>query len=269
MLNVIRVRKQKGERRVVKSPDDQMTLIEHLAELRQRLVKSVLAIVVGAVGIFAAWDPVLNFLKRPYRSICLSHASFDCKNQFLLNDPLSGFLTRTRVAGWGGVVIALPVIMWQIWRFVVPALHAKEKRYAIPFVLSSVGLFLCGAYIAWWTYPKALEFLIGYAGKDQVVLFTMDKYIRLLTLMVMAFGVGFLFPVLLVFLQLVNVTTPRKLMHWWRQAIVLVLFVAAVITPSGDPYSLFALAVPMWIFYFMAVGVGWLLTRKRLASASE
>ena len=244
----------------LKTPDDKMTLIEHLTELRVRVVRSVLAITVGAVVIFALYDPLLKFLVGPYRDTCAKH-HWTC--QLANIDPLGGFLIRTQIAIWGGVVFALPVLLWQIWRFVVPALHAKEKKYAIPFVVSSVVLFLFGGYIAWFSYPYALEFLIGYAGKETTPLFTVDKYIRLLMLMIIAFGVGFLFPVLLVFLQLVRVLTPRGLMGWWRQAIVLVLVIAAVITPSGDPISLMALAIPMTIFYFMSAGVGWLLLRRK------
>ena len=247
-----------------RTPDDRMTLTEHLAELRSRIMKCMLAVIVGAVALFGPlWEWLRETLRQPYKQVCLSHPAWNCKGEFLLPDPMSGFLTRTRLAGWGGLVIALPVVLWQIWRFVVPALHAKEKRYAIPFVLSSVLLFLFGSYIAWIVYPKSLEFLVSYAGANTVVTFTFDKYTRLLTLMMLAFGTGFLFPVLIVFLQLVNVLTPRKLIGWWRQALVGILVAAAVITPSGDLPSLFGLAIPMWVFYFAAIFIGWLLTRKR------
>jgi len=258
----------KDKRAAVQTPDDRMTLIEHLAELRSRLIKCALAVTVGAVVIFGPlWDRSLEFLRGPYRDICTKHASWKCEGNFLLSEPLSGLLTRTRVAGWAGVVFALPVLLWQLWRFIVPALHAKEKKYAIPFILSSVGLFLFGCYIAWIVYPKSLEFLVGYAGKGVTPIFTADKYIGLLTLMMLAFGVAFLFPVLLVFLQLVNIVTPRRLMGWWRQALVGILVIAAVITPSGDLPSLVAMAVPMEVFYFAAAGIGWLLTRKRPKTA--
>jgi len=206
-------------------------------------------------------------LLDPNRVPLKPDAAWQTAGDFLLSEPLSGLLTRTRVAGWAGVVFALPVLLWQLWRFIVPALHAKEKKYAIPFILSSVGLFLFGCYIAWIVYPKSLEFLVGYAGKGVTPIFTADKYIGLLTLMMLAFGVAFLFPVLLVFLQLVNIVTPRRLMGWWRQALVGILVIAAVITPSGDLPSLVAMAVPMEVFYFAAAGIGWLLTRKRPKTA--
>ncbi len=257
-----------GAKPIARTPDDRMTLTEHLGELRSRIIKCMLAITVGAVGLFSFYDPFLNFVTGPYRDVCRAHVKWKCDGGAVITDPLQGFLTRTRISGWGGLVLALPIVLWQVWRFVVPALHANEKRYAAPFIISSVGLFLFGGYIAWLVYPKSLEFLIGYSGPNVTPLFTVDKYVRLLTLMFLAFGTGFLFPVLLVFLQLVNVLTPRKLLAWWRQAIVGILVLAAVITPSGDLFSLFGLAIPMWVFYFAAILVGAILTRKRRRAAA-
>lgn len=247
--------------------DDRMTLTEHLAELRARIIKSLLALVIGAALVFAFYNRVLNFLSQPYFDFCESLKGKSTCTGFLALDPLEPFLTRTRISMWGGIIIGLPVILWQIWRFVVPGLHAKEKKYAAPFVVSSVLLFLFGSLIAYWILSKSLEFLINWGGADFQVSFTIEKYIRLLTLMMLAFGTGFLFPVLLVFLQLVRVLTPRKLLGWWRHATVLIILAAAVITPSGDVFSLFGLAVPMWIFYWAAILIGWLATRKKDAPA--
>jgi sec-independent protein translocase protein TatC len=244
----------------VASNSETMTLIEHLTELRQRIVKSVLAIAIGAAIVFLLFNPILRFLRQPFDDICLRN-HYPCSLQ--ATDPLDPIATRMKIAGYGGIVLALPVLLWQVWRFVVPALHAKEKKYAVPFIATSIALFALGASIAYWTLGKALEFLINWSGENIAANYTIGKYVRLVTLMMMAFGGGFLFPVLLVFLQLVGVLTPKALIGWWRQAIVLIIVVAAVITPSGDPYSLFALAVPMWIFYFMSAGIGALVTRNR------
>jgi sec-independent protein translocase protein TatC len=168
---------------------------------------------------------------------------------------------------YGGLLIALPVIMWQVWRFIVPALKSNEKRYAIPFIVSSVVLFLLGCVLAYLTLEKALEFLISWAGSDVEAFFQVSKYIRLVTLMAFAFGVGFQFPVLLVFLQLAGVLTPQQLLGAWRYAIVGIVVLAAVITPSGDPISLAALAGPMLVLYFIAAGIG--LIAQRRAAARE
>jgi len=255
------------------SPDGTMTLTEHLAELRQRIIRAALAVIVGMIAIFAFYDQVLRFLRQPYDRLCEADPEF-CGlaatggvPSLLITDPVEGLSTRVRIAMYGGLLIALPVIMWQIWRFVVPALKANERRYAIPFIASSVSLFLLGCVLAYMTLEKALEFLISWSGQDVENLFQVSKYIRLVTLMAFAFGVGFQFPVLLVFLQLVGVLTPQQLLGAWRYAILGIVVLAAVITPSGDPISLTALAAPMLVLYFVAVAIG-LIAQRRSRAAS-
>ena len=269
----VKEKKPKGDKRKAKSAEadpveDRMTLTEHLRELRSRIVKSVLAVALGALLVFIFYNQVLGFLKRPYIDFCSTQKN-KCVANFLATDPLGPILVRTSISAWGGVVLALPVVLWQVWRFVVPGLHAKEKKYAAPFILSSVLLFAFGAAIAYWLLSKSLQFLISWAGPGFTVAFSVDKYIRLLTLMMLAFGTGFLFPVLLVFLQLVGVVTPRTLVKYWRHATVAVIVVAAVITPSGDLFSLFGLAIPMWIFFWASIGIGAILRRNKGGASDE
>jgi sec-independent protein translocase protein TatC len=264
---------RRGER-PEQSPDGTMTLTEHLGELRQRIIRAALAILVGMIAIMAFYDQVLGFLLEPYDRLCKSDADY-CglasaggSPSLVITDPVEGLATRFRIAMYGGLLIALPVIMWQIWKFVVPALKANEKRYAIPFIVSSVSLFLLGCTIAYLTLEKALQFLIAWAGHDVESLFQVSKYVRLVTLMAFAFGVGFQFPVLLVFLQLVGVLTPQQLLSAWRYAILGIVVAAAVITPSGDPISLTALAAPMLVLYFVAVGIGFIAQRRSRAASA-
>ncbi|MGI9646721.1 MAG: twin-arginine translocase subunit TatC, partial [Ilumatobacteraceae bacterium] len=139
-------------------------------------------------------------------------------------------------------------------------------QYAVPFVLSSVLLFAAGGALAYITVGRALEFLSEWAGEDVNEIFTVDSYVALIGLMIFAFGIGFLLPVLLVFLQLAGVVTPRQLLKSWRYATVGVFVLAAVITPSGDPITLTMLGVPLLILYFLAALIGWLLVRRRSAA---
>ena len=156
----------------------------------------------GAVLVFLFYDPILSFLQGPYTSWCADHTGRCASNgDFIITGPLDGFAIRIKVAGWGGLIVALPVVLWQLWRFITPGLHPKEKRYAIPFMLSSLALFLFGALIAWLTLPLALDFLISFSGSTVAPLFTPNSYISLVMLMMVAFGAGFLFPVVLVFLR--------------------------------------------------------------------
>lgn len=253
-------------------PAGPMSLIDHLAELRMRIIRSGLAVLIGAVLVVAFYDTVLGWLTEPYGDLCRRQPEGYCGSSFdeatqevrlVFLDPVEGLTTRLRVSFYGGIVLALPVLLWQLWRFVVPALHKTEKRYAVGFVASSVTLFLLGGFIAFTTLERALEFLIDWAGADVEGVFQVAPYIRLVTLMVVAFGVGFTIPVMLVFLQLLGVLTPQVLLGAWRYAIVGTFLVAAAITPSGDPISLLALSVPMVVLYFVAILIGRLVQRRR------
>jgi sec-independent protein translocase protein TatC len=247
----------------LETPDDRMTLTQHLTELRTRVIRSLLAVIVGIILMLAFYDQVLKFMRRPYEELCKTNQKLNCELQFL--GPTEGFTTRLSICTYGGIILAMPVILWQIWRFIVPALHAKEKKYAIPFILSSIILFLMGGAVAYLTLTPALDFLISWAGSDVQANFQVSKYVSLFGLMIAAFGVTFEFPVLLVFLQLVGVLSPQTLMKQWRYAIVIIFVIAALITPSGDPYSMMAMAAPMSIFYGVAVLIGRVAQKRKQA----
>ncbi len=241
---------------------DTMTLTEHLAELRVR-IRAGLAVILASLVIIAFYQEVYDFLVRPYLDLSASKPDGFCPGELNAFSPTEGFSARLRVGMYGGIFVALPVILWQIWRFVVPALEAREKRYAIPFVLSSVVLFCAGGALAYFTVGRALEFLISWSGSEVNQVFAIEKYFALVGFMVFAFGIGFLLPVLLVFLQLVGIVTPRQLIAGWRYAIVGIFCLAAVITPSGDPVTLLTLSIPMGLLYFVAVGIGFIAGRRK------
>ncbi len=240
-----------------------MSIMEHLNELRMRIIRCVLAVAIGFCVFLAFYDPIKSFLTQPYRNLCRARPDFKCDGSLYSLGPLDGFGARMKLCAYGGIVIALPVILWQIWRFVVPALSKKEKRYAVPFISSTIILFGVGCWLAYWTLDKALEFLIAWSGTDVTSTFQVTKYVMLVVLMMLAFGVGFLSPVLVVFIQLAGLVTPKTLIKQWRYAIMIIFVTAAVITPSGDPISMMALAVPLTVLYLLAVLTGWLLVRKR------
>jgi sec-independent protein translocase protein TatC len=173
-----------------------------------------------------------------------------------VTDPLEGFAVRVKVTGYVGIALAMPVILWQLWRFITPGLYSHERRLALPFVASTLLLFALGAGIAYWTMPKALQFLGNIGGKDLVQIYSPTKYFQLITYMMLAFGAGFEFPIILVFLQMAGILTSAQLRSWRRYAVVVIFVVVAVATPSGDPYSLFALSVPMCLFYEGSIVVG-------------
>jgi sec-independent protein translocase protein TatC len=257
------LRRAKERKVPLATKNDNMTLTQHLAELRMRLIRCLLAIVLFGVLVFVLYDPwIQDFLFHPYREVCAANPNFGCNGNPVLITPLGGFTTRMKVAGWGGFILAMPLILWQVWRFIVPGLEAKEKHYARPFILSTIALFLFGAFVAYITLEPALQWLISYAGQATAA-FTPESYVSLVGLMMAAFGAGFLFPVLLVFLQLAGVLSYKQLLGWWRYATVVIAVIAAVITPSGDPISMLALGIPMFLLYWISVGIGWLVSRRR------
>ena len=234
-----------------------MTIVEHLGELRKRIVISILAVTAGAVLVFVFYDTVLDFLVGPYSKITEGTrrcGSEGCK--LIVTDPIEGFMVRLKVATYGGFVVSLPVVLFQVWRFVTPGLEPKEKRYAIPFIVSSIVLFLFGGFVAWATFPKALDFLVKVGGGSVETFFAAGKYLSLISLMMVAFGAAFEFPILLIFLMLARVIDTSQLRRARRYSLVGITVLAAVITPSQDPYSLFFMAGPMYLFYEAAILIG-------------
>lgn len=240
----------------------QMSFWDHLGELRSRLIKSILAVALGGAVVFAAYNQVLDWLVRPYCQ-ALEGASPGQQCSLIITDVLEGFRTRVRVAIYGGIALAMPVILWQLWRFVTPALYPRERRYAVPFVVSGVILFALGAGLAYWSLARAIDFLITVSGEDVETLLRPGPYLSFVVFMMLAFGVAFEFPIVLMFLQLAGIIEPDQLSAVRRYAIIGIVVLVAVITPSGDPITLGALAIPLYVFYELSIVAGRLLTRSR------
>jgi sec-independent protein translocase protein TatC len=237
-----------------------MTLFEHLAELRNRLLISVIAIFVFAVAMWFIYDHVIHFMEEPYCNFIRHHRSkgvSGCK--LVTNGPLEGVSTRIKICGYGGLTLAAPVWLWEVWRFITPGLHKNEKRYILPFVSSAVVLFAMGVTVAILVFPKALQWLIDVGGTGVVPLFSPSKYFTLYALMCVIFGAVFTYPLFLVFLEIAGVVPSATWRRWRRPAIVVICIVAAVITPSSDPFSFLAMAIPMLIFYEASIILGRIL----------
>lgn len=240
--------------------DSRMSLMEHLIELRTRIIRCAIAVAVGAVAGWLLYFPVLHLMMDPLRELS---GNPNVKDTFLSQDPLEIFLLRIKMSAYLGLMLAMPFLLWQLWRFIAPGLYQNERRYAAAFVASASFLFGLGAAIAFFTLPQALKFLQSMGGDDVVYQYSAQKYLMLIVYMMIAFGIGFEFPIVVVFLQLVGIVTPQQLSQFRRFAIVIIFVVAAVITPSADPISLFALALPMCVFYEVSILIGRLAKRRQ------
>jgi sec-independent protein translocase protein TatC len=225
--------------------DGRMSLVDHLAELRLRLALGLGAIVVAAVGVFIFWDPVYDFLRQPYcdtqvgRENCNLHAF----------GPFEQFKVRLRVAFLGGIVLAAPVWLYQLGAFITPALHRNEKRYAAGFLGASLVLFAAGTVFAYLTIARGLDFLLRMGGDDVDTLISIQSYLSFVTLCLVAFGVAFLFPVVVTFLNLVGIFPAAKMKSWRRGMIVAIFIASAFITPSQDPITFTIMAIPLVLLY--------------------
>jgi sec-independent protein translocase protein TatC len=241
----------------VSEPDGgRMTVVEHLAELRHRIIVCLLAVAGGAVIAFILFPQILHWMEAPLKHVLPKE---DAK--LIITGPLEGFAVRLKVAAYGGIIAASPVILWQTWRFVTPGLYTREKKYAVPFVVSSLILFAAGGVVAVITLKPALNFLLKVGGSGLRPLLKVNDYLTLIFLMIVAFGISFEFPLLLVFLLIARVITTAQLSRWRRAMAVGIVAFAAVITPSQDPISLFAMAVPLYLLYEASIIIGKVLKR--------
>jgi len=236
--------------------DGRMTVVDHLAELRYRIMVSIAAVAVGAIICFIFASPIIGWFLDFYRN-----ATHGRRNHFIFTGPIDAFATRLKVATYGGIVLAAPVWLWQLWRFITPGLNPKEKKYAVPFLIASICLFALGGVVALFTLEPALHFLLGAGGSNLKPLLTADKFLSLVALMIVAFGIAFEFPVVLMFLLIARVVNTQQLRKWRRWAIVGIFAFAAIITPSQDPYSLFLMAIPLCIFYEACIIIGRIMKR--------
>jgi sec-independent protein translocase protein TatC len=225
-----------------------MSMMEHLTELRQRLIYSLVGFLALSIVAFIFFNEISDFLLRPLCDLPPDKLGPNgCRLVF--TSAMEPIGVRLKVTAMTGIVAASPLWLYHLWAFVVPGLTSQEKKYAFPFVASSIMLFLVGASFAYLTLATALKFLIGFGGENLIPFFTANEYLNFVGLLIMAFGVVFELPLLLYFLGLAEVVTVESLRRYRRHAIVGIVIVAAVATPSQDPYTMLAMSVPLYLLY--------------------
>lgn len=239
--------------------------MEHVRELRNRLLKAVLGIVVATALAWFVFDPVWDFIKQPF---CHLHQPEQFRSQctLVVNGIFDAFFLKLRVSFILGLVLSCPVWLWQLWAFVAPGLHRRERRWAYLFVGAAVPLFALGAVVSYVFLDKGLSVFLGFAPSSVVALISVKEYLHYFTTTLLVFGLSFEFPLLLIMLNLARVLTYERLRGWWRAMILGIFVFAGVITPTQDMFTMTVMALFMCMFYGAALLFARAHDRRRPAS---
>jgi sec-independent protein translocase protein TatC len=241
-----------------------LTLMEHLRELRYRVFVSSIAVVIGLSisAIFA--NDVIDFLEQPAKD----RAPADFQFQFI--EPFENFVTYFRVALLGGLIIGMPMIVFQLLRFIGPGLRGNEKRWLYGTVIGATGLFLAGVAFAYYVaLPPALDFLLNFNNDLARPNIRLGSYIDFVTRLLFWTGVCFEMPLIVMYLGKFGIVRASQLLQWWRYAVVLIAIVAAIITPTVDPVTMSLVMAPMIVLYFAGIVAAWIVQPRRPQAEPE
>ena len=254
--------------------DVQMTIWEHLAELRSRLVKVAIAVIAGAVACWTYREALLGVLTAPFLAAWAERFPDRTVVQLQTLAPADAFINYMQLAMTGGVVIAIPVVFWQLWAFVSPGLYDREKRYIVPFVVFSTLLFLSGVAFAYYVaFPFSFRYFLSLLGRvgdvELTTIPTLEFYIDFTTRMLLAFGFVFELPLFIAFLAIAGIVTPPQLLRFSRYAVVGSFIVGAFVTPGPEVSSQVAVSGALTVLYFLSVVVAYVVTKKPRAEAGD
>jgi sec-independent protein translocase protein TatC len=243
-----------------------MSFLEHLEELRRRLIYSIIAVV---VGFFACWgyaDNIFSLMERPIME-ALKRNGLTEKLVYL--SPTEPFNLYLKIGFMAGIFVAAPFILYQVWMFISPGLYRTEKRYVLPFMVSTIALFMSGGFFGYkLVYPAALDFLIGY-GKQFQPMITIGEYTDLFLTVILGLGVVFELPILVFFLALMGVVSAGWMWRNVRYSILVIFIIAAIITPTTDILNMCIFAAPMVVLYLLSIGIAWLVHPKQRKARAE
>lgn len=238
----------------------QMSFLEHLEELRQRLLRSAVSLLAGFGICFYFHRQIYGFLAKPLTNTL---HQFGVSDKLVYTNPVDPFNLYIKLALLGGLFLASPYILWQIWLFVSPGLYRNEKKYVWPFVGLTTLLFLAGGFFAWGlAFPAALKFLVSY-GNQFTAMVTINEYWDLAMSIIVAVGLVFELPMVILLLSIFGIVTPRFLWKQVRYAVLITAVVAAAIVPTNDMASIFIVWIPLVGLYILSIGLSWLVQRAK------
>ncbi len=243
-----------------------MTLMEHLEELRRRIIRAALSIGVGFAVAFFFHQQIYGVMQRPI-TIALRAHHLSTKLNYL--NPIDPFNMYLKISLLAGCIIASPYVLYQVWMFISPGLYAHEKRYVLPFMASTIGLFLAGAYFGYrWVYPESLEFLLKFSSQFHPII-EINEYTNLFLTVILGLGITFEMPIVIFFLSLFGIVSPRFLWKNFRYAVLIIFVIAAIITPSPDILTMCIFASPMLSLYLLGIGVSFMVHPARRKARRE
>jgi sec-independent protein translocase protein TatC len=243
-----------------------MGFLEHLEELRRRIIYCLISL---AVGFFACWgyaEKIYGVMQRPIMAALQNHGMSEKLVYLAPTEPFNIYL---KVAALAGLFVTSPFILYQVWAFISPGLYRNEKRYVVPFMVSTVSLFLAGGYFGYkLVYPQALDFLIGFGRQFQPMI-TIEKYTDLFLVIIIGMGVIFEMPILVFFLSLMGIVTAGWMWRNLRYSILVIFIIAAILTPTTDILNMCIFAAPMVGLYVLSIGIAFIVHPKQRRARRE
>ena len=232
-----------------------MSLMEHLDELRKRLLRSVIYLLLGFVVAYIFHERLYGFVQHPMDALNLP---------LNFTHPTDGLNLYLKTSLVGGAILASPFILYQVWLFISPGMYSNEKRYVVPFMTATVTLFLGGVWFGYrWVLPGALKVLIGDFGHRFHPIITIEDYTNFFMSVILGLGITFELPILIFFLAILGIVDAKFLLRHIRYAILVIFIIAAIICPLPDPFSMCLFATPMLALYMVGVGVAWVFNPSR------
>jgi sec-independent protein translocase protein TatC len=243
-----------------------MGFLDHLEELRKRIVYSIISVALGSVACWGYRERIYGIMQKPIMDALRSHG---WPEKLVYQNPVEPFNLYLKIAMLGGLFLTSPFVLYQVWMFISPGLYRNEKRYIFPFMLSTITLFTLGGFFGYRiAYPRALGFFIGFNSQFQPMI-TIGEYTQLFLSIVAGMGLIFEMPILVFFLAFMGIMTPSFMIKNFRYAILVIFILAAIVTPTPDVVNMCIFAAPMVALYALSIGVAWVVHPKQRAKRKE